>query len=94
MIAWSVLPLAYLTAGPLADYVFEPLLARGGALASSVGQLIGTGPGRGIAFLFITMGVLTLLMVSIGYMHPRLRLLEDELTDSIPDVIYAESVSP
>lgn len=30
MIAWSTLPLAYLLAGPLADRVFEPLLAQGG----------------------------------------------------------------
>jgi hypothetical protein len=41
--------LAYATAGPLADRVFEPLLLPGGALASSVGQVIGTGDGRGMA---------------------------------------------
>ena len=31
----------------IADNVFEPMLAPGGALAESVGSIIGTGPGRG-----------------------------------------------
>ena len=41
MIAWSSLPLSYLIAGPLADHVFEPLLAAGGPLAESVGKVTG-----------------------------------------------------
>jgi DHA3 family macrolide efflux protein-like MFS transporter len=85
MIAWSSVPLSYMVAGPLAEYVFEPLLARGGPLAGSVGRLIGTGPGRGIGFLFVIMGGLTLLIVVCGYFYPRLRLLEDEVIDTIPD---------
>ncbi len=85
MIAWSSVPLSYMVAGPLAQYVFEPLLAQGGPLAGSVGRFIGTGPGRGIGFLFIIMGGLTLLLVVCGYLYPRLRLLEDELADTVPD---------
>ena len=34
--------------GVLADHIFEPLLAGQGALAGSIGKLIGTGQGRGI----------------------------------------------
>jgi MFS transporter, DHA3 family, macrolide efflux protein len=85
MVAWSSTPLAYLIAGPLAEYVFEPLLAVNGRYAGSIGRLIGVGPGRGIGLLFIVMGVLTLLIVCAGYFYPRLRLLEDEVTDTIPD---------
>jgi MFS family permease len=85
MIAWSSVPLSYMVAGPLAEYVFEPLLAHGGPLAGSVGRFIGTGPGRGVGFLFIIMGGLTLLIVTCGYFYPRLRFLEDEVTDAIPD---------
>ncbi len=48
MLAQMAIPVAYLSAGPLADSVFEPLLAIGGGLADSVGSVIGTGPGRGI----------------------------------------------
>jgi len=51
MVAFSSIPLAYLCAGPLADYFFEPWLAVGGPLASSVGRVMGAGPGRGIGFL-------------------------------------------
>ncbi|HVG18804.1 MAG TPA: MFS transporter [Blastocatellia bacterium] len=85
MIAWSSVPLAYLSAGPLAEYVFEPLLASGGPLAGSVGRVIGVGPGRGIGLLFIILGVLTLLIVCCGYSYPRLRLLEDEVGDMVSD---------
>lgn len=85
MVAWSSVPLAYLIAGPLAEYVFEPLLAVGGRYAGTIGQIIGVGPGRGIGLLFIIMGLLTLLIVVAGYFYPRLRLLEDEVVDTIPD---------
>jgi len=85
MIAWSSVPLSYMVAGPLAQYVFEPMLSQGGLLAGSVGRFIGTGPGRGIGFLFVIMGGLTLLIVACGYFYPRLRLLEDEVIDTIPD---------
>lgn len=86
LIANSTLPLAYFTAGPLADKVFEPLMAVGGRLAGSVGAIIGTGPGRGIGLLFILMGVLTVIAVGFGWLYPRLRLLDLELADAIPDL--------
>lgn len=81
MVAWSALPFSYLVAGPLAEYVFEPLLAPNGALAGTLGQFIGVGPGRGIGFLYVVLGVLTILITSGGYLYPRLRSLEDELPD-------------
>jgi hypothetical protein len=86
LIANSTLPLAYFTAGPLADKIFEPMMAVGGRLAGSVGAVIGTGPGRGIGLLFILMGVLTVIAVGCGWLYPRLRLLDLELADAIPDL--------
>ena len=83
MIAWSSLPFSYLLAGPLADRVFEPLLIQGGPLANSVGRIIGIGPGRGIAFFFIIMGVLVLATTIGFYLYPPLRRVEVELPDSI-----------
>ncbi len=77
--------LGLILAGPLADYVFEPLLAEGGALASSLGQVIGIGPGRGIGLMFIVMGALVVTSSLVGYLYPRLRLVEVELPDAIPD---------
>jgi len=85
MVAWSSTPLAYLIAGPLAEYVFEPLLAVGGPYAGALGRIVGVGPGRGIGLLFIIMGILTVLIACAGYFYPRLRLLEDEVMDTIPD---------
>ena len=78
-------PLAMVAAGPLADEVFEPMLAAGGALAGSVGAVIGTGPGRGIGFLVILSGLFSAVIGLSGWLHPRVRRLEDELPDVIPD---------
>ncbi|ARV58845.1 MFS transporter [Nostocales cyanobacterium HT-58-2] len=78
----SSLPLAYLVAGPLADRVFEPLLIVNGPLAGTIGQFIGTGPGRGIGLMFIFLGILTMLMTIVAYQYAPLRLVEDELPDA------------
>ena len=86
MIAWSMTPLAYIVAGPLADRVFRPLLLEGGALADSVGQLIGVGPGRGTGFMFIVVGAVSIVVAALGYLNPHVRNVEDELPDVvIPD---------
>jgi hypothetical protein len=78
VVAWSALPLAYLVSGRLADRVFEPLLADRGALAASVGRVIGSGPGRGTALLFITLGVTLLLATAFFARRRALRALDDE----------------
>lgn len=82
-IACISLPLAYLIAGPLAEQVFQPLMSANGPLASSIGKLIGVGPGRGIGLLFIVLGVLSLLIPVVAYQYPPLRFVEDELPDAI-----------
>lgn len=78
-------PLAYLIAGPLADHVFEPLLAPHGRLTPSLGPLLGVGQGRGIGLLFVVMGVLFLIVTAASLGYPRLRRVESEL----PDVSHA-----
>jgi hypothetical protein len=85
MIAWASLPFAYIIAGPLADRVFEPLLVESGLLASSVGQIIGVGAGRGIGLIYIILGSIIMLSTLIGYQYPRLRKVETELPDFIAD---------
>jgi MFS family permease len=91
MIAMSALPLAYVISGPLTDYIFNPLLAKGGPLADSVGLVIGSGPGRGIGLFFILLGFLTIVAVIAGVIYPRLRLVEEELPDAIVDQAPAEA---
>jgi MFS family permease len=85
MLAQAASPLAIVLSGPLADRVFEPMLAEGGSLAGSLGRVIGTGPGRGIGLMFVLAGLGTALMAAIGWLHPRIRRLETEIPDQIPD---------
>jgi MFS family permease len=87
MLAWSMIPLGYITAGPLADEIFEPLMARDGPLAASIGRLIGSGPGRGMGLLMILVGLIVLVWAILGYKYRPLRFMEDELPDAIPDAV-------
>ncbi len=89
MIAWSTTPLAYLIAGPLADRVFTPLLMPGGLLADSVGLVLGVGRGRGIALLFVLVGLLTVIVSLGGYALPRIRRVEQELPDAVGEATPA-----
>jgi len=91
MIATSTKPLAYLAAGPLADRLFEPLLAPGGVLAGNIGRVIGVGPGRGIGLLFLIMGVLKVAASFGGYLYSPIRLVEDELPDALAESILQAS---
>lgn len=85
-ISQSMMPLAFLTAGPLADKFFEPLLMSGGALANTfVGQVLGTGAGRGIGLMFILSGLTAIIVSVFVYLNPRIRNLEKELPDALPD---------
>lgn len=85
MIAHFLLPLAYILGGVLADSVFEPAMNTGGNLAPIFGPYIGTGPGRGIGLLFIIGGVGLLVVTLIAYANPRLRNVEEELPDVLPE---------
>lgn len=86
MLATIITPLAYLTAGPLADRVFEPLMQEGGALANTVlGILLETGPGRGIGLIYVLSGVLVILISALAYVNPRIRRLEEEVPDAVPE---------
>lgn len=81
MIGSAISPVAVLLAGPLADNVFEPALATGGALAGTVGGIIGTGAGRGIGFIYVLAGVAIMLLAITGWLLPHVRNIETELPD-------------
>ena len=83
MLARSMIPLAYLTAGPLSDKVFKPLLSENGALVSSLGHLLGVGPGRGIGLLITLMGAFIVILTLATAFNPRVRNIEDELPDAV-----------
>ncbi|WP_410514024.1 MFS transporter [Paenibacillus sp. BR2-3] len=74
---------AYSVAGFLADHVFNPLLNEGGLLAPTIGEIIGTGPGRGIGLLFIIAGVLVMILAGITSRIKSIKNLENSwLTQS------------
>jgi MFS family permease len=83
MVSNSLKPLAFLLAGILADRVFEPLMAATGPLANTVGQIIGIGPGRGIALIFLIMGVIKICVSLSAYLYPKIRDIEDDLPDAL-----------
>ena len=90
MVALSSIPIAYLTAGPLAERVFKPLLLPGGPLAGSLGPVWGVGPGRGLGVLFAAVGIAVMLVASLSYLIPRVRDVETDLADATPHPPGAE----
>ncbi len=91
MIVWSMVPLGYLTAGPLADRVFEPLMRSTGGLAAGLSAWIGTGAGRGMGLMLVLAGVFTTVWAIAGSRYRPIRYLEDALPDAIPDPVIAAS---
>jgi len=90
LIAWFVNPASMLVAGPLADKLFEPAMQEGGMLAVIFGDLLGTGPGRGMALIFILVGMAAAVVSFGSYLIPSIRNVEQILPDhdvghEIPD---------
>ena len=55
---FCTIPLGYLLGGWLCDYVMEPLMHSGSALATFLSVLVGSGAGSGIAVLFLITGLI------------------------------------
>lgn len=92
MIAFSIMPLAYALAGPLAERLFEPWMDQGGHLAPLLGPWIGVGSGRGIGLMFTIVGGLYMLLALLIPFHPRIRRLELELPDEVDVPISPQAV--
>ncbi len=76
-VAMSAVPVASLAAGPLADRVFEPAMAAGTPLATLAGPVVRAGPGRGIALLILSAGLLSVLAAGAAALYAPLRRLDD-----------------
>ncbi|MBW3569777.1 MAG: MFS transporter [Gemmatimonadetes bacterium] len=94
VMVWSTQPIAYLTAGPLADRVFKPLLVEGGPLAGSLGAVFGVGPGRGIGLLLATVGVFVLVVTAVAAMLPGFRTAEEAVPVAVKPQAPAAAPSP
>ena len=80
MVFTSAMQAGYLISGLLADNVFIPLLEPGGLLANNVGKILGTGSQSGIGFLFIVIGIISLILLLKGFSNKHLRGLDNELS--------------
>lgn len=74
-------PMAFISAGVLADRVFEPGMQEGGVLSQWFGAAWGIGEGRGSALLMSASGVLSLVCVIWILSTPRIRRADIDLSD-------------
>lgn len=64
----AITPIAYLCAGPLADYIFEPLMNE---------------KGKGIGLIFIMSGAMLIISCSIMLLNKTVTSIEDRLPDYV-----------
>jgi hypothetical protein len=83
-LTWSTLPIGFALLVPATGRL-EPLLAPDGALAGTVGRVIGTGAGRGLGFGYLLCGLAMLLNALVALRVRRLVRLDAELPDAEPD---------
>ncbi len=81
LIAWLVVPLSQLIAGPLADNVLRPSMQEEGALVPVFDWLVGVGDGAGLGLLFVFAGAGAVLAGLGAYLIPAVRDAESRLPD-------------
>jgi MFS family permease len=81
LIAQISAPIAMLIAGPLADRVFEPLMASESGLSQTLGRVVGNGPGSGMGLMLVIAGALGAIVGLGGYLFPAVRNAEILLPD-------------
>jgi MFS family permease len=89
-------PISLAVTGPMADWVFEPAMMPGGSLAPAFGWLVGTGPGAGMALVFVIIGLLGTLPGLMGYAFDAIRNIEDIIPDhdAVPTGVVEDAPDP
>ncbi|WP_327103677.1 non-ribosomal peptide synthetase [Nonomuraea glycinis] len=85
MISWSTLPVGMAVVAPLGERLLEPLLLPGGALADTVGAVIGVGEGRGIAFMYVMLGLGIAVLALVAMRIPVLAGFDEAVPEADPD---------
>jgi DHA3 family macrolide efflux protein-like MFS transporter len=82
LIAWFAQPIAPVIAGVMADKWLEPSMISGTTvLATFFNSWVGSGPGSGMALLFIFCGICSALIGLTGYFLPFIRNADTILPD-------------
>jgi len=55
-----------------------------------VGRWLGVGPSRGIGLMMITSGLILTAVSLMVYLNPRIRNIESEIPDAVPEVIESD----
>jgi len=84
LIATIGIPISMLLAGPLADHLFEPGMAAGGALAGPFGWLVGTGKGTGMSLMLVIVAIASAVVAVVAYSVRSIRDAEAILPDFKP----------
>jgi DHA3 family macrolide efflux protein-like MFS transporter len=82
-IAWSAQIVAPLLAAPLADYVFKPAMADGGALAPLLGPVFGFGAARGVGVMITCLGLVSVAITLAAFFVRPIRRIELDLPDHV-----------
>jgi MFS family permease len=85
LLAWSTIPLAWGLVVPFGSRLFEPLLRPDGPLAGTVGAVIGVGPGRGTAFMYVVCAAAMALIVLAALRIKAIATFDDRVPDALPD---------
>lgn len=81
LIAQITTPIGLAMGGPLADYVFEPLMRINSSRDGILSNLFGSGFGTGMAMQFTLLSLCGVLIGLAGYLFPMLRNVEKILVD-------------
>jgi len=81
MIQVASQPLGYLAGGLLADQIFEPFMLGGDGLAANLALLVGSGPGSGMAVMFLFTSLFGGLTGLLGLLSPAIRKLDARSPD-------------
>ena len=74
-IQYSSIPVGILLGGYLADYVFEPFIESQNTASMILQKIVGSGPGSGMAVMFLCTGVLGSLSSYICYRNKNIQML-------------------
>lgn len=72
----------YISSGPLADYIFLPLMAVGGPLAKTLGPIFGTGNMGGAGLMYVILGLICFSTALGFFANSHLRKLDTEIPDA------------
>jgi len=81
LIAWFINPLATLIAGPLADFVMEPVMAGTTPAAGFFTPIVGTGSGTGMSVIYLFCGLAIAAVGATGFLIPMVRNVETIMPD-------------